>query len=275
MLHLASHPATHAGHQVRCRPCGEVRMLHLASHSRSSSTTGPGPQHDPQLRSPPGPGRVRVARSGHERTAGDPAEVRPTARPRPRAADRGRRGRPGAARPPTRSRSEPAGLRGLTRAEPGDAGTPRGRGRPDEPGHRGLGTRGHRFRAAGDLRRATPEDARRGRDRALGVSAGARLARGRRDTARGVAPDRPRGSGPGGSRRFPAHRVVVPVTDPPRWWWLHEFFSGPTEKPQWYAPEPRYDPFKRLGAVGRRPDPGSSLRSRSACSQGARCGRCT
>ena len=41
----------------------------------------------------------------------------------------------------------------------------------------------------------------------------------------------------GGSRRFPAHRVVLPVTDPPTWWWLHEFFSGPTEKPEWYAPE--------------------------------------
>ena len=47
----------------------------------------------------------------------------------------------------------------------------------------------------------------------------------------------------GGSRRFPAHRVVIPVTDPPMWWWIHEFFSGPTEKPQWYAPEPAYDPF--------------------------------
>jgi len=47
----------------------------------------------------------------------------------------------------------------------------------------------------------------------------------------------------GGSRRFPAHRVVIPVTDPPMWWWVHEFFSGPTEKPQWYAPEPAYDPF--------------------------------
>jgi len=47
----------------------------------------------------------------------------------------------------------------------------------------------------------------------------------------------------GGSRRFPAHRVVIPVSDPPMWWWIHEFFSGPTEKPQWYAPEPAYDPF--------------------------------
>jgi transcriptional regulator with XRE-family HTH domain len=25
----------------------------------------------------------------------------------------------------------------------------------------------------------------------------------------------------GGSRRFPAHRVVVPVAEPPKWWWLH------------------------------------------------------
>jgi transcriptional regulator with XRE-family HTH domain len=41
----------------------------------------------------------------------------------------------------------------------------------------------------------------------------------------------------GGSRRFPAHRVVEPVSEPPLWWWIHEFFSGPTEKPQWYAPD--------------------------------------
>jgi transcriptional regulator with XRE-family HTH domain len=40
----------------------------------------------------------------------------------------------------------------------------------------------------------------------------------------------------GGSRRFPAHRVVEPVVNPPMWWWMHEFFNGPTEKPQWYAP---------------------------------------
>ncbi len=40
----------------------------------------------------------------------------------------------------------------------------------------------------------------------------------------------------GGSRRFPAHRVVEPVVNPPMWWWMHEFFSGPTEEPQWYAP---------------------------------------
>ncbi len=40
----------------------------------------------------------------------------------------------------------------------------------------------------------------------------------------------------GGSRRFPAHRVVEPVVNPPMWWWMHEFFSGPTEPPQWYAP---------------------------------------
>jgi transcriptional regulator with XRE-family HTH domain len=40
----------------------------------------------------------------------------------------------------------------------------------------------------------------------------------------------------GGSRRFPAHRVVEPVVNPPLWWWMHEFFSGPTEQPQWYAP---------------------------------------
>ncbi len=40
----------------------------------------------------------------------------------------------------------------------------------------------------------------------------------------------------GGSRRFPAHRVVEPVVNPPMWWWMHEFFSGPSEEPQWYAP---------------------------------------
>jgi hypothetical protein len=47
----------------------------------------------------------------------------------------------------------------------------------------------------------------------------------------------------GGSRRFPAHREVQAVADPPLWWWIHEFFSGPTERPQWYAPEDPYDPF--------------------------------
>jgi len=40
----------------------------------------------------------------------------------------------------------------------------------------------------------------------------------------------------GGSRRFPAHREVRAVIDPPIWWWMHEFFSGPSEEPQWYAP---------------------------------------
>ena len=40
----------------------------------------------------------------------------------------------------------------------------------------------------------------------------------------------------GGSRRFPAHRPVVAVVNPPIWWWMHEFFAGPSEEPQWYAP---------------------------------------
>jgi transcriptional regulator with XRE-family HTH domain len=40
----------------------------------------------------------------------------------------------------------------------------------------------------------------------------------------------------GGSRRFPAHRKVHAVVNPPTWWWMHEFFNGPTEEPQWYAP---------------------------------------
>lgn len=47
----------------------------------------------------------------------------------------------------------------------------------------------------------------------------------------------------GGSRRFPAHRDVLAVADPPLWWWIHEFFNGPTEKPQWYSPEGRYGRF--------------------------------
>ncbi|HSF98524.1 MAG TPA: helix-turn-helix transcriptional regulator [Ornithinibacter sp.] len=45
----------------------------------------------------------------------------------------------------------------------------------------------------------------------------------------------------GGGRRFPAHRPVHAVTEPPMWWWLHEFFDGPTEKPKWYSPVPRPD----------------------------------
>ena len=40
----------------------------------------------------------------------------------------------------------------------------------------------------------------------------------------------------GGGRRFPAHRRVRPVSMPPPWWWVHEFFAGPREEPQWYAP---------------------------------------
>ena len=62
----------------------------------------------------------------------------------------------------------------------------------------------------------------------------------------------------GGSRRFPAHRVVIPVTDPPKWWWLHEFFSGPTEKPQWYAPEPPYDPYADWEPSADDPAPGAA-----------------
>lgn len=40
----------------------------------------------------------------------------------------------------------------------------------------------------------------------------------------------------GGGRRFPAHREVLAVTNPPLWWWMHEFFRGPSEEPKWYAP---------------------------------------
>lgn len=47
----------------------------------------------------------------------------------------------------------------------------------------------------------------------------------------------------GGSRRFPAHRKVHAVVNPPMWWWMHEFFSGPTEEPEWYAPVYQYDSF--------------------------------
>lgn len=47
----------------------------------------------------------------------------------------------------------------------------------------------------------------------------------------------------GGSRRFPAHREVLAVTNPPMWWWLHEFFNGPSEEPKWYAPLCHLDSF--------------------------------
>ena len=45
----------------------------------------------------------------------------------------------------------------------------------------------------------------------------------------------------GGSRRFPAHRLTMHVVNPPTWWWIHEFFTDPSNPPQWYAPvlEPR------------------------------------
>jgi hypothetical protein len=52
----------------------------------------------------------------------------------------------------------------------------------------------------------------------------------------------------GGSRRFPAHRTVEPVTNPPMWWWMHEFFAGPSEEPKWYAPVCHLD---RPSAVAR------------------------
>ena len=52
----------------------------------------------------------------------------------------------------------------------------------------------------------------------------------------------------GGSRRFPAHRPVRAVVNPPIWWWMHEFFSGPSEEPQWYAPvhPPNYGHWRPL-----------------------------
>lgn len=42
----------------------------------------------------------------------------------------------------------------------------------------------------------------------------------------------------GGGRRFPAHRPVQAVDSPPLWWWMHEFFEGPSEEPRWYSPVP-------------------------------------
>lgn len=42
----------------------------------------------------------------------------------------------------------------------------------------------------------------------------------------------------GGTRRFPAHRHVRAVDNPPLWWWMHEFFEGPSEEPRWYSPVP-------------------------------------
>jgi transcriptional regulator with XRE-family HTH domain len=62
----------------------------------------------------------------------------------------------------------------------------------------------------------------------------------------------------GGSRRFPAHRVVVPVAEPPKWWWLHEFFSGPTEKPQWYAPEDPFTPYSHVESPADDPTSGAA-----------------
>ena len=40
------------------------------------------------------------------------------------------------------------------------------------------------------------------------------------------------------------------MTNPPLWWWMHEFFNGPTEKPKWYAPVPRPDLTLLLGDLG-------------------------
>lgn len=31
------------------------------------------------------------------------------------------------------------------------------------------------------------------------------------------------------------------------WWWLHEFFNGPTERPKWYSPVPRPDQWMLMG----------------------------
>ena len=50
----------------------------------------------------------------------------------------------------------------------------------------------------------------------------------------------------GNTRRFPAHREVGAVTNPPLWWWMHEFFRGPSEEPKWYAPVCHLDLAGRL-----------------------------
>ncbi len=42
----------------------------------------------------------------------------------------------------------------------------------------------------------------------------------------------------GRTRRFPGHLEATQVMSPPQWWWVHEFFSGPTEEPLWYSPRP-------------------------------------
>ncbi|MGG5260673.1 hypothetical protein [Phycicoccus avicenniae] len=42
----------------------------------------------------------------------------------------------------------------------------------------------------------------------------------------------------GETRRFPGHLEATRVSSPPRWWWMHEFFSGPTPEPLWYSPRP-------------------------------------
>ena len=40
----------------------------------------------------------------------------------------------------------------------------------------------------------------------------------------------------GGSRRFPAHALTRYVKgSPPLWWWMHEFFTDPSNPPHWYA----------------------------------------
>lgn len=54
----------------------------------------------------------------------------------------------------------------------------------------------------------------------------------------------------GGSRRFPTHRKVHAVSNPPLWWWMHEFFNGPTEESKWYSPVPRPDLTLLLGDLG-------------------------
>ena len=50
----------------------------------------------------------------------------------------------------------------------------------------------------------------------------------------------------GNTRRFPAHRTVEAVINPPLWWWMHEFFRGPSEEPKWYAPVSHLDLVNRM-----------------------------
>ena len=50
-------------------------------------------------------------------------------------------------------------------------------------------------------------------------------------------------------RRFPAHRHTEFVTMAPAWWWIHEFFNGSTQEPEWYSPQEHPRLLGRIGAT--------------------------